>query len=99
MKSESEIRDKLNRYRAMLAGFMAAHNVDRPDTFLAIEEALQGEGLTALRLTGEMDKAIQNLPPEDRQPMKKLFEDYVQRTQSFLEDRISILEWILDESG
>ncbi len=99
MKSETEIRTKLTHYEAMLAGFRAAHNTDHPEVFLGTEHILPGAGLEALRSSTEMDKAISNLPPEDQQGIKRVFEGYARHMAELMEDRISILKWILDEQG
>ncbi len=99
MKSEAEIRTKLDIYKRMLAGFWAGRNIDKPSVFLTVEHSLPGEGLAGLHSTVEMDKAIAKMSLEDQQGIKGVFEDYVQHTQRFLEDRISILKWVLDEEG
>jgi hypothetical protein len=97
MKSEAEIRAKLNYYEGMLAGFMAGCNVDRPDVFLAVEQTSPGEALATLSLTNKLAGMIRELPPEDQKGLSEALGDYVRQLQRFLEDRITILKWVLDE--
>ena len=99
MKSESDIKDKLARYEGMLTGLRAAKGIDRPGVFLAVERVLPGQGVAGLRSTVELDKALKGFPPEDQQGIQQAFADYVQHMPDFLEGRICILKWVLDEGN
>ncbi len=99
MKTETEIRAKLRYYQEMLAGFTAARNIEVPETFLTVEQISPGQGLAALHLTAEMGEAIGVLPPEDQQWFRFTCDYYTRHMQGFLEDRISVLKWTLDENG
>ncbi len=98
MKSEAGIRAKLSYYERILAGFMANCNVDRPDVFLAVEQISPGDGLATLSLATKLAGVIRGLPPEDQKGPSDAWGDYSRQLQRFLEDRITILKWVLDEN-
>jgi hypothetical protein len=64
-----------------------------------VEQISPGEALKTLSLTNKLVEMIKELPPEDQDGVSEAFEDYAQRFQRFLEDRITILKWVLDEGG
>ena len=99
MKSDAEIRAKLDYYKGILAGFTAGSNVDSPDVFLAVEQAFPGRALAALSLTNELAEMVKHLPSEDQKGISEAFADYARQFQRFLESRITILKWVLDEGG
>jgi len=98
VKSEAEIKAKLLYYQGILAGFEAAHNIDKVSVFLALERLFPGEGQATLTLSTKMEEAIGKLPPEDQSGIKETFGGYPRDVQLFLENRIAILKWVLGES-
>ena len=97
MKSEIEIRVKLNHYRGILAGYRAGRDINMVAVFLATEQRFPGEGQAALSLSTRIEEAIKGLPPEDRCGIKEAYESCLRQIQLLLEERIIILKWVLGE--
>ncbi len=98
MKSEAEIRAKLTYYQCLLAGFRAGANIDRASIFLALEQLFPKEALSSLRLRTDVEETIAELPLEDQGWVKEAFANHIRDLQGFLEDRVAILKWVLDQS-
>lgn len=97
MKSESEIRNKLNAYELMLAGMEAGQSIGNPDIFLTLSRHFPGEVMELLGSSTRAEMLIQRLPAEDRPWVRQWFSSLASSARQALETRVGILSWVLDK--
>lgn len=99
MKSESEIRNKLEAYERMLAGMEAGQSIGNPDIFLAFSRHFPGEAMELLGSSARAEMLIQRMPPEDRPWVRQWFSSLAAFARQVLETRIGILGWVLEKEA
>jgi len=97
MKSETEIRQKLEYYEGMLAGMEAGKELGNPDIFLAFSSRFPGEVMELLGSTSRAEMLIQRMPPDDRPWVRQWFGSLVTFARQVLETRIGLLRWVLEK--
>jgi hypothetical protein len=97
MKSETEIRQKLECYEGMLAGMEAGQAIGNPDIFLTISQHFPGEVMELMGSASRAELLIQRMPPEDRPWVRQWFSSLAAFARQVLETRIGILGWVLDK--
>ena len=96
MKSEKEIQEKLSYYEAILAGMEAGKMIDNPDIFLRLSGHFPREAMELLNNLTGAEALVTNLPPEDRQWVRKWFSSLTDFARGVMGSRISILRWVLE---
>jgi DNA-binding GntR family transcriptional regulator len=96
MKSEAEIREKLECYETMLAAMEAGQSIGNPDIFLTLSQHFPGEVMELLGSEVRAEMLIQRMPPEDRPWVRQWFSSLAAFARQVLETRIGILGWVLD---
>jgi hypothetical protein len=99
MKSETEIREKLESYEAMLAGMEAGQSIGNPDIFLTFSRRFPGEAMELLGSSARAEMLIQRMPPEDRPWVRQWFSSLAAFARQVLETRIGILGWVLEKEA
>ena len=102
MKSETEIREKLEYYEGMLAGLEAGRTIDLAGAFLNVSEHFPKEALEVLHISAKVDELVGILPLEDQPWVRQWFNSLAGFAREALSSRISILRWALEakkESG
>ena len=99
MKSETEIRQKLESYEAMLAGMEAGQEIGNPDIFLTFSRHFPGEVMELLGSASRAEMLIQRMPPEDRPWVRQWFSSLAAFARQVLETRIGILGWVLEKEA
>jgi hypothetical protein len=99
MKSETEIRQKLENYEGMLAGMEAGQSIGNPDIFLTFSRHFPGEAMELLGSASRAEMLIQRMPPEDRPWVRQWFSSLAAFARQVLETRIGILGWVLEKEG
>jgi hypothetical protein len=97
MKSETEIRQKLEVYEQMLSGMEAGQEIANPDIFLTFSRHFPGEAMELLGSTSRAEMLIQRMPPEDRPWVRQWFSSLAAFARQVLETRIGILGWVLEK--
>ena len=97
MKSEMEIRQKLECYEEMLAGMEAGQEIGNPDIFLTFRRHFPGEAMELLGSASRAEMLIQRMPPEDRPWVRQWFSSLAAFARQVLETRIGILGWVLEK--
>jgi len=97
MKSEAEIRNKLDAYELMLAGMEAGQSIGNPDIFLTMSRHFPGEAMELLGSSTRAEMLIQRLPSEDRPWVRQWFSSLASSARQVLETRIDLLGWVLDK--
>ena len=97
MKSETEVRQKLECYKQMLAGMEAGQAIGNPDIFLTISQHFPGEVMELLGSSERAEMLIQRMPPEDRPWVRQWFSSLAAFARQVLETRIGILGWVLEQ--
>ena len=97
MKSEKEIQEKLEYYEAVLAGMEAGRMVDNPDIFLRVSRHFPREAMEMLNNLTGAEALATNLPPEDRQWVRKWFNSLTDFAREVMGSRINILRWVLED--
>ena len=97
MKSETEIRQKLECYEEMLAGMEAGQEIGNPDIFLTFRRHFPGEAMELLGSASRAEMLIQRMPPEDRPWVRQWFNSLAAFARQVLETRIGILGWALEK--
>ncbi len=95
MKSETEVRQKLECYEQMLAGMEAGKELGNPDIFLTFSRHFPGEVMELLGSASRAEMLIQRMPPEDRPWVRQWFSSLAAFARQVLETRIGILGWVL----
>jgi len=102
VKSETEIREKLEYYEVMLAGIEAGRAIDIAGIFLNVSEHFPKEALEVLHISAKVDELVGILPLEDQPWVRQWFNSLAGFAREALSSRISILRWALEakkESG
>jgi len=99
MKSETEIRQKLESYEAMLAGMEAGQEIGNPDIFLTFSRHFPGEVMELLGSASRAEMLIQRMPPEDRPWVRQWFSSLAAFARQVLETRIGILGWVMEKEA
>ena len=102
MKSEKEIREKLEYYEAILAGMESGKMIDNPEIFLRASRHFPREALDVLNISARVDQLVGILPAEDQPWVRQWFNSLGGFAREALSSRISILRWALEakkESG
>jgi len=73
MRSETEIRQKLDYYEGILAGVEAGRVVDNPAVFLLVSQHFPREAMEMLLSSYQTNELIQKLPPEDQPWVRQWF--------------------------
>jgi len=97
MRSETEIRQKLDYYEGILAGVEAGRVVDNPAVFLLVSQHFPREAMEMLLSSYQTNELIQKLPPEDQPWVRQWFNSLAGFARQVLETRISILRWVLEK--
>jgi len=97
MKSEAEIRQKLNYYEGILAGVETGRMIDNPDIFLRVSQHFPKEAMDMLNTSTRIDVLIRDLPIEDQPWVRQWFGSLAAFARQVLETRINILRWILEK--
>ena len=97
MKNEAQIKEKLRSYEAMLAGLQTGEAITNPKLFLTLSQHFPQETMALLRTTVEIDQFVKNLPPEDQGWCRRSFETLRLCCQQAVEERLSILRWVLED--
>jgi hypothetical protein len=97
MKSETEIRQKLECYERMLAGMEAGQALGNPDIFLTISQHFPGEVMELLGSSERAEMLIQRMSSEDRPWVRQWFSSLAAFARQVLETRIGILGWALED--
>lgn len=100
MRTETEVREKLDYYQAMLAGIEVGRSIDNPNVFLALSEHFPKEAVEMLQASVKIDELVSKLPVEDQQWIWLWFSSLVIFARQVLGNRITILNWVLqNEKG
>jgi len=99
MKSETEIRQKLESYEAMLSGMEAGQEIGNPDVLLTFSRHFPGEVMELLGSASRAEMLIQRMPPEDRPWVRQWFSSLAAFARQVLETRIGILGWVLEKES
>ena len=98
MKSEMEIKDKLDYYEAVLAGIEFGEMIDNPDIFLRVSRHFPGEAMEMLSNLAGTGALVSNLPTEDQPWVREWFGSLTGFAREVLSSRISILRWVLERA-
>src|SRR4030042_3436803 len=96
MKSETEIKQKLECYETMLATMEAGQSIGNPDIFLTLSQHFPGEVMELLGSEVRAEMLIQRMPPEDRPWVRQWFSSLAAFARQVLETRIGILGGVLE---
>ena len=96
MKSEKEIKEKLEYYEAVLAGMETGRMIDNPDIFLRLSGQFPKEAMDLLNNLTGAEALVTNLPTEDRQWVRKWFSSLTDFAREAMGSRISILRCVLE---
>jgi len=96
VKSETEIREKLEYYEVMLAGIEAGRAIDIAGIFLNVSEHFPKEALEVLHISAKVDELLSILPTEDQPWVRQWFSSLGGFAREVLTSRISILRWTLE---
>ena len=96
MKSEKEIREKLEYYEAILAGMESGKMIDNPEIFLRASRHFPREAMEMLNNFTLTEALVSNLPAEDQSWVRQWFSSLAGFAREVLSSRISILRWTLE---
>lgn len=102
MKSETEIREKLNYYEAILAGMESGRMLDKPEILRRLSRYLPREVMEMMNNSSLTEVLVGTLPPEDQPWVRQWVNSLAGFAQEAVISRISILRWALEaktESG
>ena len=97
MKSEQEIRQKLDYYEGILAGMEAGRMIDNPGIFLRVSQHFPKEAMDMLNTATRMDEVVRHLPTEDQPWVRQWLGSLAAFARQVLETRINLLRWILEK--
>ena len=96
MRSETEIREKLSYYEAILAGMESGRTIDNPETFLQVSRHFPREAMEMLANLVKAEMLVGNLAAEDQPWVSQWFDSLAGFAREVLVSRISILRWALE---
>lgn len=97
MKNEAEIKEKLRFYETALKAFKTAEAIKNPEFFLTLSQQFPEVAMRLLLSTVKIDELVRKLPPEDQEWCRRSFEVPWLFCQQAIEERVSILKWLLED--
>ena len=99
MKSETEIKGKLDYYEAVLAGMESGRMIDNPDIFLRLSQHFPREAMEMLNDLASTEAQVNGMPSEDQPWVREWFGSLTGFAREALRSRISVLGWVLERAG